>query len=129
MNGVQSFVKTVSKDARLICPECGSQDFVGTITGQPLVETRDVRRTVFCAVCHFEIPLHLAQRWGGLSLAEAKKEWRGLYRPECVLGSELAGSNGEEDIRLGTRHRAARPMFRSEGRAAPTKEPATRRAE
>ncbi len=126
-NGVQPTVKTVSKYTRFICPECGSEDFVGTDSGQPLVEIYRVRRTVVCAVCHFEVPLHLAQRWGRLSLAEAKKQWCELYRPECVLHSELAGRQGEEDTRFGTRYRAARPMVRSEGRAAQTKEPANRR--
>ncbi len=77
--GVQSDVKTASRNLRFICPECGSE------ATDPPPGAHGFRRTVVCAVCHFEIPLHLGERWGRLSLDEAKKEWRELYREDGVL--------------------------------------------
>ena len=36
-----------------------------------------------CAKCLFEIPIHLAERWGGISVEDAMKEWRDLYRDQA----------------------------------------------
>ncbi len=82
VKGVQSDVKT----ARFICPECGSESLV-TMGSEPLEGAHQVRRTVVCVFCRFEIPLHLGERWGGLSLDEAKREWCEVYRCDCLFNA------------------------------------------
>ncbi len=81
---VQLNVKTASRSGRFICPECGSDDFIAIDPAEGRLPKSLVRRTVICGKCYFEIPLHLGERWGGLSLTEAKKEWREVYRRDGI---------------------------------------------
>jgi hypothetical protein len=39
-----------------------------------------VLQEIRCGVCGFWIPAHLAERWAGLSVPEARLEWRNQYR-------------------------------------------------
>jgi hypothetical protein len=39
-----------------------------------------------------KIPLHLAERWGGISFKEAKKQWREIYRIFCRRGRGFMSS-------------------------------------
>ncbi len=64
---------------QLLCPECGAQQF-GLKNGENS-RHRGVRRGYICPECHFEIPAHLAERWGGISVEDAQSEWRQVYRP------------------------------------------------
>lgn len=60
-----------------LCPECGSA------RRQPYVPHENGNRTgrrYVCANCQLEVPVHLAERWGGISIADAAKEWREVYR-------------------------------------------------
>jgi predicted RNA-binding Zn-ribbon protein involved in translation (DUF1610 family) len=79
---------------KFICPECGSVEALPVSLRKAPRANPGPRREVVCARCGFEIPLHLAERWGGLSVAEAQKEWvevyRDLARGECAA---LAGGN------------------------------------
>lgn len=64
---------TASPD--FLCPECGSShaEFHPAVgPGLP--------RYFTCALCHLKIPAHLAQRWGGISPADAIHEWQSAYR-------------------------------------------------
>lgn len=69
---------------KFLCPECGFgkpepnslQDAAKTADGAP--------RAYACAHCHFQIPAHLAERWGGITVEEARSEWRQVYRPSVA---------------------------------------------
>lgn len=63
---------------RFLCPECGSHDAVPTRAAQP--QPLGKRRGYVCSQCRREIPAHLAERWGDLSIEEARREWREVYR-------------------------------------------------
>ena len=67
-----------------ICPECGSREVSVMAMIQPVPNETDpwssVLQTMRCASCRREIPTHLAERWEGISVKEARKEWREVYR-------------------------------------------------
>lgn len=67
-----------------VCPECGSRRVAGIALVQPAGSATDpwspVLQTARCASCRREIPAHLAERWGGISVEEAGREWREVYR-------------------------------------------------
>jgi RNA polymerase subunit RPABC4/transcription elongation factor Spt4 len=67
-----------------ICPECGSRE-TGIVS---LVEREFVKGDAWSAIlqeyqcpqCHSIIPAHLAERWDNLTVEQAQKEWRDIYR-------------------------------------------------
>lgn len=66
---------TASPD--FLCPECGSCQ--AAFARDPVVRP-GLPRYFICAQCHLRIPAHLAQRWGGISPADAIHEWQSAYR-------------------------------------------------
>ncbi len=68
-----------------ICPNCRSSDCSGlafvdppcTFSGSPWDSVFQLR---FCGECGATIPAHLAERWEGMTVEEAEKEWERLYR-------------------------------------------------
>ena len=73
-----------------ICPNCRSPNcsglaFVdppwtfglGRPSGSPWNFVFQLR---FCRDCRATIPAHLAERWEGMTVKEAKEEWERLYR-------------------------------------------------
>ena len=64
---------------RFLCPECGSSQHNSLHDPQKHENGRGRRYT--CTICQFEIPVHLAERWGGISFEDAKREWQEVYRP------------------------------------------------
>lgn len=71
-------MKTAIRIERFICPECGwEEDSCVEIVRK---RGNGRRRGRVCASCNLEIPMHLAERWGGISVEDAKKEWREVYR-------------------------------------------------
>ncbi len=93
-------MKAACTEARFICPECGSGKFVAPTPAEVRQKKPLVRRTVICASCGFEIPLHLAERWGGLSLDEAKKEWREIYRLDGICERATPAGDGASGVRF-----------------------------
>ena len=85
-------MKTTTTE-RFICPECGSQECEPTSLKLTLAGGSGLRRNLVCAKCRFEIPAHLAERWGGISVEEASKEWREIYRALVVPESLAKRSN------------------------------------
>ena len=74
-------------DNEFICPECGSkkagmQSMVSRPT--PTEGNEDpwasILQDIECLSCKKIIPAHLAERWDDISLEEAKKEWKEIYR-------------------------------------------------
>jgi DNA-directed RNA polymerase subunit RPC12/RpoP len=63
---------------RFICPECGSRE--AAPVGKAFQKETGQRRQYRCLSCHLEIPAHLGERWGGLSLEDARYEWQQVYR-------------------------------------------------
>ncbi len=70
----------VSRPEQFLCPECGSQEPEPASMRTAQKCGTGVRRGVVCARCHFEIPVHLAERWGRSSAEDARREWREVYR-------------------------------------------------
>ncbi len=73
-------MKTTPERAQFICPECGSQEHGRGMLGKAIRRGSGPRRDYICVECGFAIPAHLAERWGGLSIEEARREWRLVYR-------------------------------------------------
>ncbi len=65
---------------RFLCPECGSTKPEHDFFQEPVARAARLRRRYRCAECHCEIPVHLAERWGGISVEDAMREWRVAYR-------------------------------------------------
>ena len=67
-----------------ICPECGSHETGGKTHVSTVPDERDpwsgVLVRIRCASCRAVIPAHLAERWDNVSLEEARKQWREIYR-------------------------------------------------
>ena len=73
-----------------ICPECGSKEepeelFISK--GPPSNSSSknsgpwdSVLQQMKCVSCHMIIPAHLGQRWNDLSLEQALKQWKDLYK-------------------------------------------------
>ena len=70
---------------RFICPECGSAQAEQHVSRDAQERATIRRRRYTCATCHFEIPIHLAERWGGISVEDAMREWRDLYRDQASV--------------------------------------------
>jgi hypothetical protein len=73
-------MKTTLCKEQFLCPECGSQEPEPTSPGEATKRGTGMRRGYVCADCQFEIPAHLAERWGGISVEDARSEWRVVYR-------------------------------------------------
>ena len=78
-------MKSAFFKGRFICPECGSAQAERNVSQEPQQYGAKNRRRYTCAKCHFEIPIHLAERWGGISVEDAMKEWRDLYRDQASV--------------------------------------------
>ncbi len=73
-------MKSAFFKGRFVCPECGSAEPEPGVSRDAPKQGSRKRRNWVCAKCHFEIPIHLAERWGGISVEDAMNEWRELYR-------------------------------------------------
>ena len=71
-----------------ICPECGSKE-AGEhmmVSKEPLTEKNkkdpwaSILQQTECASCKNIIPDHLGDRWDNMSIEEAQKEWKEIYR-------------------------------------------------
>lgn len=74
----------VRPGAQFICPECGSREAREILCVDYEKETDDpwtaVLQVLVCAQCRCGIPAHLAERWDGMTVEAAQKEWRDVYR-------------------------------------------------
>jgi hypothetical protein len=87
-----------TRTEQFICPECGSEECDPTNLNQASKRVPGLRRDLVCARCRFEIPAHLAERWGGISVEEARKEWRLVYRNLCRPGRRGVVSQTQEEV-------------------------------
>ena len=69
---------------KFLCPECGSRKPEANSLHHDERKADGAPRGYACANCHLQIPAHLAERWGGISIEEAHSEWLQVYRPEIV---------------------------------------------
>ncbi len=76
---------------RFVCPECGSSQPEPNTWGKGQQGANGTRRRYTCAQCQFEIPVHLAERWGGISIEDARNEWRAVYRDASTAPQTLPG--------------------------------------
>ena len=69
---------------KFICPECGSRRALDAwFVDGPLIEGdawSGVLQMLRCEQCRSIIPAHLAELWDDLSVEQAQKEWREIYR-------------------------------------------------
>jgi len=49
----------------------------------PEVPWSGILQRITCAQCHFVIPAHLAERWNGISVKQARQQWREVYRADA----------------------------------------------
>ncbi len=78
------------KTEKFLCPECGCQQPEPPRPGETYKQGTGMRREYLCSCCHFEIPAHLAERWGGISVEDARREWREVYRVSDRVKETLA---------------------------------------
>jgi len=68
--------------SEFICPECGSTTPAYEAMVSRNLDPDDpwsfVLQTITCGECNTEIPAHLAERWGGISLEDARSQWRDI---------------------------------------------------
>jgi hypothetical protein len=73
-----------TEKGQFVCPECGSKNSGDICMISPHPIEGDpwswILQSITCQDCESEIPSHLAERWGGMSLDEAISEWRDIYR-------------------------------------------------
>jgi predicted RNA-binding Zn-ribbon protein involved in translation (DUF1610 family) len=71
-------------NGEFICPECGSRKASDGRFVETEYDEADVWSGVLqmwrCADCKSVIPAHLCERWDGLSVEGAQKEWREVFR-------------------------------------------------
>ena len=77
------------RTVQFVCPECGSTHCLPLSLSEALKQGTGRRRGCVCAQCHLKIPLHLAERWGGISFKEARKQWREIYRSIARAADDL----------------------------------------
>ena len=83
---------------KFICPECGSKECEDQtfLSKEPPQETSpqlsfpelskksdpwtSVLQQMKCSSCKKNIPAHLGERWDNMSIEDAQKEWKELYR-------------------------------------------------
>lgn len=72
-----------SEKNQFICPHCGSDKSDIAICVSREYNEDDVWSAILqfisCSECQYNIPTHLAERWNGLSVEEAKTQWREIY--------------------------------------------------
>lgn len=75
---------TDHREGPFICPECGSLEGGVHMLVEPIHNPTDPWTSVLqidiCAACGSEIPVHLAERWDGVSIEDARREWREIYK-------------------------------------------------
>lgn len=102
---------------RFVCPECGSSQPEPNTSGKDQQPGNGTPRRYACAHCRFEIPVHLAERWGGISIEDARNEWRAVYRDASTAPQTLPQYETEypdRHIPVGTlSHRSATRATRS----------------
>lgn len=69
-----------------LCPECGSTKEGTALTVSTEYDPNDpwtaVLQIIECSDCQSDIPAHIGERWNGLSIEDAKEEWRKVYRKQ-----------------------------------------------
>ena len=76
---------------KFICPECNSKeepaerilvskDSPSDSTSKKSDPWDSVLNQMECVSCHMIIPAHLGERWDDLSLEQAQKQWKDLYK-------------------------------------------------
>jgi len=72
------------KPAEFICPECGSQKpGVASLVEREFIEGdawSAILQEYQCPQCRSIIPAHLAERSDELTVEQAQREWREVYR-------------------------------------------------
>lgn len=67
-----------------VCPECGSREADSTVMVETVLREGDpwsgVLQRITCRGCGREIPAHLGELWDGISVEQARSEWREVYR-------------------------------------------------
>ena len=75
---------TATDKSEFLCPECGGKKPDGGmfVSSEPGSDDpwSSVLKIIFCEQCHKSIPAHLAERWDGITIEDAKKEWVEVYR-------------------------------------------------
>jgi predicted RNA-binding Zn-ribbon protein involved in translation (DUF1610 family) len=73
--------------AEFVCPECGStRPATAQMIGRHATPVRDpnpwavILQVISCSSCGYRIPAHLAERWEGRSVEQARREWGETYR-------------------------------------------------
>lgn len=87
------------ENSGFVCPECGSTEastYEDVSTDyDPQNPWSGVLERITCAKCDFLIPAHLGERWGQMSVEEARQEWQDVYR-ETAWRSSDPDNEGEE---------------------------------
>lgn len=67
-----------------ICPECGGTEPCGishiSTEYNPGDPWSRVLQTISCSQCGYDIPAHLAERWDDMTMEEAQREWKSVYK-------------------------------------------------
>lgn len=75
---------SATQRGEFVCPECGSTEAEEVLNVSTVFTIGDpwsaVLQRIACSSCQMVIPAHLGERWGGLSRADAEKEWHSRYR-------------------------------------------------
>ena len=81
-----------NNNGSFICPECGHKESRETIFYETKRRNKDpwsnVLQIMTCGKCQSQIPAHLAERWNDLSVVDAKKEWKKVYRKKRLKNLE-----------------------------------------
>jgi predicted RNA-binding Zn-ribbon protein involved in translation (DUF1610 family) len=84
---------------KFICPECGShkasESRLMSSDTRTLSPGQVTTRTRICIGCGFEIPRHLGERHGEISIEQARREWQTVYRRKARRRAHWLGN--EED--------------------------------
>jgi hypothetical protein len=100
-------MKTIEREPQFICPECGGKVCIPVRLGDIQTRRNGRRRGRFCAHCHYEIPDHLSERWGGISVADARNEWAKVYRTVAALWLGRFDSSTPERVRPAEKRESA----------------------
>ena len=67
-----------------ICPECNSKEYKSHLYVSTISDPNDPWSNILqlyeCSKCENYIPAHLAERWEGISVEKAKKDWINIYK-------------------------------------------------
>ena len=67
-----------------ICPECKSTEYKSHLYVSTIPDPSDPWSSILqqyeCVKCENYIPAHLAKRWNGINIDEAKQEWVKVYK-------------------------------------------------